>query len=80
MAFAGLLETKLTAVSSGTPAFSTRRWTGLGAMVGAWDCCSRAWESGMRVAELPLMFEIGDYNEVDCRVMWEVVGCLRTRH
>jgi len=52
---------------------------GLGAMIGAWDCYASATESGALVAELPLMQEIRDYNEVDCRVMWEVVGYLRWR-
>lgn len=50
---------------------------GLAAMVGAWRCDAEARASGVSMAELPLMREIRDYNEVDCRVMWEIVKFLR---
>ena len=32
------------------------------------------------MAGLPLMDEISDYNEVDCKVMMEIVRYLRTNH
>ncbi len=53
---------------------------GLGAMIGAWSCYASAMESGVMVAELSLMQEIESYNEVDCKVMWEVVRYLRANH
>ena len=53
---------------------------GLGAMVGAWRCDTEAQQKGMSMTELPLMREIADYNEVDCRVMMEIVHYLRASH
>ena len=35
---------------------------------------------GVSMAELPLMEEIARYNEVDCKVMMEIVRYLRTNH
>ena len=56
------------------------RVDGLGAMVGAWRCDEQAREKGTTMTELPLMKEIITYNEVDCRVMMEIVGYLRANH
>ena len=53
---------------------------GLGAMVGAWRCNAQAQENGVPMTELPLMGEIADYNQVDCRVMMEIVRYLRIYH
>jgi hypothetical protein len=53
---------------------------GLGAMVGAWRCNERAIQEGKRLPEIPLMQSIQDYNEVDCRVMQEIVDYLRQHH
>jgi hypothetical protein len=53
---------------------------GLGAMVGAWQAYREAAETCLPVAEHELMHSIRRYNEVDCRVMVEVVGYLRQRH
>lgn len=53
---------------------------GLGAMVGAWRCDTEARESGKSMVETALMGEIVAYNEVDCRVMWEILGYLRAKH
>jgi len=50
---------------------------GLGAMVGAWWCDAEAARTGVSMPELPLMVEIGRYNEVDCRSMAEIVSWLR---
>ena len=50
---------------------------GLGAMVGAWRCNDEARQQGVSLIDLPLMKEIARYNEVDCRVMMEIVRCLR---
>ena len=50
---------------------------GQGAMVGAWHCDREAAEKGIRLAETELMQEIQRYNEVDCRVMQEILEYLR---
>ena len=53
---------------------------GLGAMVGAWRCNAQAQEAGISMMEIPLMQEIAKYNQVDCRVMMEIVEYLREYH
>ena len=53
---------------------------GLGAMVGAWRCDDEARKMGVPMTNLPLMEEIARYNEVDCKVMMEIVQYLRTNH
>ena len=53
---------------------------GLGAMVGAWRSDQEARKQGISMAQLPLMGEISGYNEVDCKVMMEIVRYLRTNH
>jgi hypothetical protein len=53
---------------------------GLGAMVGAWWCAEEAARSGVSMRELDLMQEIERYNEVDCRVMMEILSYLRLQH
>jgi hypothetical protein len=53
---------------------------GLGAMVGAWWCATEAAELGRAMHELDLMHEIQEYNEVDCKVMMEIVHYLRANH
>ena len=40
---------------------------GLGAMVGAWRCDEEAKKKGVPMTDLPLIKEIGRYNEVDCK-------------
>lgn len=52
---------------------------GLGAMVGAWSCEAEAATQGVSMATLPLMDEIAKYNEVDCRVMMEILCYFRQR-
>ena len=53
---------------------------GLGAMVGAWSCAAEASERGCGLPETELMQEIAEYNEVDCKVMMEIVRHLRRSH
>ena len=53
---------------------------GLGAMVGAWHCDEVARRKGTSMADEPLMKEIIEYNEVDCRVMMEIIRYLREKH
>ena len=53
---------------------------GLGAMVGAWRCEEEAKEQGVPMSQLRMMNEVARYNEVDCKVMMEIVRYLRTNH
>ena len=53
---------------------------GLGAMVGAWRCDAEARRRSVPMATLPLMADIADYNEVDCKAMMEIVRYLRRHH
>ena len=53
---------------------------GLGAMTGAWWCEGEAQERGCTLSETELMEEIIRYNEVDCKVMMEILGYLRKSH
>ncbi len=53
---------------------------GLGAMVGAWRCAEQAQERSIPLIQLPLMQEIAEYNEIDCKVMMEIIRYLRTNH
>ncbi len=53
---------------------------GLGAMAGAWWCAAEARRTGVPLTEIDLMRQIVEYNEVDCRVMMEIVRYLRAAH
>ena len=53
---------------------------GLGAMVGAWWCEAEAAQAGKRIVDVELMDSITAYNEVDCKVMLEIVQYLRVNH
>ena len=53
---------------------------GLGAMVGAWWCDEEARGLSVPLTSLSLMDEIARYNEVDCKVMLEIVRYLRANH
>ncbi len=53
---------------------------GLGAMVGAWWCAEEATKLGCTLMETDLMQAIAAYNEVDCKVMMEIVRYLRGHH
>lgn len=50
---------------------------GLGAMIGTWAAAAEAHATGAPLSAHPLIVEIADYNEVDCRAMAEVVTWLR---
>ena len=53
---------------------------GQGAMVGAWRCDEEARKQRVPMTSLPLMDEIVRYNEVDCKVMMEIIRYLRANH
>jgi hypothetical protein len=50
---------------------------GAGAMVGAWFAAAESRARGRKLSESPIMNEIARYNEVDCRVMAEILDYLR---
>ncbi len=53
---------------------------GLGAMVGAWWCAEESRRTGVPMSRIDLMQDIICYNEVDCKVMMEIVRYLRENH
>ncbi|HUQ16271.1 MAG TPA: hypothetical protein VM070_00630 [Candidatus Saccharimonadales bacterium] len=53
---------------------------GTGAMVGAWTADGIARRASGAIADVPLMAEVSRYNEIDCRVMAEVLDHLRREH
>ncbi|HYU82141.1 MAG TPA: hypothetical protein VFA31_05305 [Candidatus Polarisedimenticolia bacterium] len=50
---------------------------GAGAMAGAWAAAADSRARGRSLTESPVMQEIARYNEVDCRVMAEILDYLR---
>lgn len=53
---------------------------GLGAMVGAWSGASEASDKGISMKDVEIIREISRYNEVDCKVMMEIITYLRRQH
>ena len=53
---------------------------GLGAMVGAWWADGQAEQHGVTMTDIPMVREISEYNEVDCKVMMEIIEYLRKNH
>ena len=51
---------------------------GLGAMVGAWWSASEAENLDCSLGDVQMMMEIQRYNEVDCKVMMEIIRYLKT--
>ena len=51
---------------------------GLGAMVGAWWSASEAENLDCSLGDVQMMKEIQSYNEVDCKVMMEIIRYLKT--
>ena len=52
---------------------------GLGAMTGAFACEELARKEGKKLKDIPLMKSIIKYNEVDCKVMMEILEFIRQR-
>ena len=50
---------------------------GLGAMTGAFTCEQLASKEGKKLKDIPLMESIAKYNEVDCKVMMEILEFIR---
>lgn len=53
---------------------------GLGAMVGAWSGAREAAERGCTLGETEMMVDIARYNQLDCKVMMQIVQYLRAEH
>ncbi|MDP9320684.1 MAG: hypothetical protein M3P16_06280 [Chloroflexota bacterium] len=53
---------------------------GTGAMAGAWAAADLAAKDGGEMGAVELMREVSRYNEIDCRVMAEVLEHLRREH
>jgi hypothetical protein len=53
---------------------------GTGAMAGAWAAADVAAKDGGEIGAVELMREVSRYNEIDCRVMAEVLDHLRREH
>lgn len=53
---------------------------GMGAMVAAWHCDAMAEEDGSNLIDQSIMRAVAEYNEVDCRVMQEILDYLRKIH
>ena len=53
---------------------------GTGAMAGAWAAADLAAKDGGEMGKVALMTEVSRYNEIDCRVMAEVLDHLRREH
>ena len=87
MAVDGALSFGLKAVANAMNANSLFETTwgdnqvdGPGAMVGTWRCDEEAKAMGVSMLDIPLMSNIGQYNEVDCKVMMEILRYLRIYH
>lgn len=53
---------------------------GTGAMLGAFKASKDALARGISLQEIPLIKEITKYNEMDCKVVGEIMKYLRTHH
>ncbi len=53
---------------------------GAGAMAGAWNAAVEAKRRGIALGDTETMREVARYNEVDCRVMAEILDHLREQH
>jgi len=53
---------------------------GQGAMIAAWNCHKDALAKNVSMDELPLMKEIIKYNEMDCKLLYDIIEYLRNFH
>lgn len=53
---------------------------GKGAMVGAWKACKEARTRNIPMSQMPQIREIIKYNEVDVKVLYEILSYLRSSH
>jgi hypothetical protein len=71
----GMIDTKWDEIAP--TADDTTIVNGLSAMVHAVECSKQAVEQKIDMCELPIMQKIIAYNEVDCKVMMEILRYLR---
>ena len=62
--------------------FIETEWTnsyvdGIGASVAAWKCDDKFHTSNKSLKEYDIIHEVEDYNEIDCKVIFEIVNFLR---
>lgn len=79
----GVFDFKLKAVAKGLHRMGLIKtdWNsatvdGMGAMMMAWYCYQNA-DEDTDVGKLPEMIDVIKYNEVDCKVLWEIINWLR---
>ncbi len=53
---------------------------GFTAMIKAWNCDRDALKKDISLKKLPTIKEITKYNEVDCKVLWDIINYLRVNH
>ena len=54
---------------------------GLGAMVATWNCDDKIYEGDKRkLKEFDEMKEIIKYNEIDCKVMWDILNYIKVQY
>jgi predicted RecB family nuclease len=54
--------------------------SGIDASVGAYVAWNEAKEKGLELTDIPLLSEIEKYNEIDCKVLQEIICYLRENH
>lgn len=72
LASKGLISTKWDSSSSCVD--------GTGAMLGAFKAAKEARSRGLKLKDIPLIREIAKYNEVDCKVVGEILEYIRKHH
>lgn len=78
----GVFDFRLKAVAKGMYKYGmigtnweTATVDGMAAMMVAWNC----YRTGEDVTKLPEMIDVIKYNEIDCKVLWEILSYLRTK-
>lgn len=78
----GVFDFRLKAVAKGMyqnkmikTNWETATIDGMAAMMVAWNC----YKTGEDVTKLPEMIDVIRYNEIDCKVLWEILNYLRSK-
>ena len=51
---------------------------GLSAMYMSWVCYKKAEDDNCDIKNIPEIYDIINYNEIDCKVMWDILKLLRS--
>jgi hypothetical protein len=73
-------NTRASPATTSSPCWQDGPTDGLGAIVAAWSAAEEAQKTGKSLRDIELMREVERYNEVDCRVMSEIISHLRMNH